>query len=409
MIEICYALTDRDGKYSKFAGVSIQSILERSSSKIRIHLMHDSTLTRENREKFIELVENFDQRIEFHDLSTLNIESRIRKIFQHEERLRRWSNAAVYRLIAPEILDIEKVIYLDCDILMNLDISELWSIDLENYPIAAKPESRIFPFEIPPEIYQQIDYFKTSPKFLVDHGNIRREDYFNSGVLILNLKKLDKLFDSSLEFLRKYPECIYIDQDPLNFLFSTKYLKLDARFDVFTRQIRKFCYLTNQSIPSELPNWIYHCSGVDVTLDSCDPISKFFLETFLKTPWALDSLQNLFDYAIEFDDLGKSRLQQILNSTRDRIFLTQNHLIHHLTTIFKLRSNDKITNSIDEVLESQNRICIYLFETESETKKIHELLEIHGFKKDLDFFDAREIFTEEQGIKNSTIRFLQKM
>ena len=69
MIEICYALTDRDGRYSKFAGVSIQSILERSSSKIRIHLLHDSTLSRENREKFIELVGNFDQRIEFHDLS----------------------------------------------------------------------------------------------------------------------------------------------------------------------------------------------------------------------------------------------------------------------------------------------------------------------------------------------------
>ena len=409
MIEICYALTDRDGRYSKFAGVSIQSILERASSKIRIHLLHDSTLSQENRERFIELVENFDQRIEFHDLSKLNIESRIRKIFQHEDRLRRWSNAAVYRLIAPEILDLEKMIYLDCDILVNLDIAELWSIDLGNFSIAAKPESRIFPFEIPPEIYRRIDYSKTSPKILIEHGIVNREDYFNSGVLLMNLKKLDKLFDSSLEFLRNYPECIYIDQDPLNFLFSQKYLKLDARFDVFTRQLRKFCYFTNQSIPSELPNWIYHCSGVDVTLDSRDPISKFFLETFLKTPWALDSLQHLFDYAIEFDDLGKSRLQQILNSNRDRIFLAPDHLIEHLTNIFKPRSNDRITNSIDEVLESQNRICIYLFETESETKKIHELLEIHGFKKDLDCFDAREFFTESQGINNSTIQFLQQM
>ncbi|MBQ8692167.1 MAG: hypothetical protein IJ520_03390, partial [Synergistaceae bacterium] len=38
---------------------------------------------------------------------------------------------ALYRLFMPEVLSgLDKVIYLDCDIVVNMDIAELWDIDL---------------------------------------------------------------------------------------------------------------------------------------------------------------------------------------------------------------------------------------------------------------------------------------
>ena len=48
----------------------------------------------------------------------------------------------MYRLLIPQVLtsDIETVIYLDSDIIVNLDINELWRINLEDKPLGAIPE-----------------------------------------------------------------------------------------------------------------------------------------------------------------------------------------------------------------------------------------------------------------------------
>ena len=63
MIHVCYALFDRDGTYSKFIGTSILSMFENTQEKVTIHLIHDSTLTDENRKKFMRLVLDYDQDI----------------------------------------------------------------------------------------------------------------------------------------------------------------------------------------------------------------------------------------------------------------------------------------------------------------------------------------------------------
>lgn len=37
----------------------------------------------------------------------------------------------------PELIDVEKVIYLDSDLIVNLDISTLWNINIKNYILGA--------------------------------------------------------------------------------------------------------------------------------------------------------------------------------------------------------------------------------------------------------------------------------
>lgn len=53
MIHVCYALYDKNGKYSKLTGTSICSLFENTKAWVTIHLLHDHTLTEENRAKFI--------------------------------------------------------------------------------------------------------------------------------------------------------------------------------------------------------------------------------------------------------------------------------------------------------------------------------------------------------------------
>lgn len=95
------------------------------------------------------------------------------------------------RLFADQIPDIpEKLLYLDCDIMFNRDITELYNLDIENYEFAAAP-----------------DHYG---KFLI------RPDYINAGVLLFNIKKCKEtgLFQKARDLIKK-KKWTFADQDAL--------------------------------------------------------------------------------------------------------------------------------------------------------------------------------------------------
>ena len=49
----------------------------------------------------------------------------------------------LFRLLIPDLLECPKVIYFDCDVLVNLDIRELWDIDLEGNCIGGVRDSKV--------------------------------------------------------------------------------------------------------------------------------------------------------------------------------------------------------------------------------------------------------------------------
>lgn len=83
-------------------------------------------------------------------------------------------------LLRFNIIDIfpnyDKVLYLDDDILINGDLSELFETDLKNtYAVVVR--------SIDAELF--IDWRKSH-----ENDNLNVEKYFNSGVMLLNLKKI---------------------------------------------------------------------------------------------------------------------------------------------------------------------------------------------------------------------------
>ncbi|MBE8953795.1 MAG: hypothetical protein SR1Q7_11740 [Quinella sp. 1Q7] len=65
MIHVCFSIFDANGLYSKFTGTSILSIFDNIASEVTIHILHDKTLTDENRNKFLTLAERYNQIIKF--------------------------------------------------------------------------------------------------------------------------------------------------------------------------------------------------------------------------------------------------------------------------------------------------------------------------------------------------------
>jgi lipopolysaccharide biosynthesis glycosyltransferase len=123
------------------------------------------------------------------------------------------SRATYLRLFIGELLPkaINKVIYLDSDIIIRKSIHDLWTIDLEGFAMAGVRQ-----------IYNE-DLDRLRLNIPPTYG------YINAGVLLINLdyvRKIDFL-TICIDYMDKYSDCVlHHDQDVLNALFykETKYI-----------------------------------------------------------------------------------------------------------------------------------------------------------------------------------------
>ena len=68
VIHVALSIHYTKGTYSPHAGVVMVSIFERTQSAVLVHILHDDTLSPDNRAMFAETAERFGQRGEFHDV-----------------------------------------------------------------------------------------------------------------------------------------------------------------------------------------------------------------------------------------------------------------------------------------------------------------------------------------------------
>ena len=191
-----------DDGYIPFLSVAISSLIENSSKEykytIRVLYTH---VTEENKQKIKEYqCENVS--IEFIDLS-----SYISKIKDKLYTRDYFSATTYYRLFLPELYpQYDKVLYLDSDIVVLGDISELYNTDLQDNLIAAAPD----------DVIQQIEVFKEYSELVV--GVADYKTYFNAGILLMNLKALRefKFEEKFIYLLGTVKFSVAQDQDYLN-------------------------------------------------------------------------------------------------------------------------------------------------------------------------------------------------
>jgi len=124
------------------------------------------------------------------------------------------SHMAYCRILLPHLLDVPRLIYLDCDLLVFRDLSELFDLELSPGKIlAAVPDS---------ETLTLGDDSRT----LASAMNLPAVGrYFNSGVMLLNLDEVRKqnFTKQSLEFFRDWKgHYRFWDQSAINFLLHDR-------------------------------------------------------------------------------------------------------------------------------------------------------------------------------------------
>ncbi len=259
---------DPTGTYSQHAGVTITSIFENTKSKIIVHLLHDDTLTEDNKRKFICTAEKYNQTIELIDVTNkFEFNSKIEKM----PDTYRVTIGTYYRLLIPDLLPkISKVLYFDCDIIFDLDVQELWNVDAEDYCIAG-----VFDIDF-------IRYGGVGESVRCFLMRCDRRTYINAGVLIMNLNMIrnrGNLFQNAMNWLNTHAHLMkFSDQDILNCLFYKSIKIIDHRFN----NIRP---LSEQ----ETRNSIIHASGHSRAWEITGiPYQKMYWKTYLISEWGKD-------------------------------------------------------------------------------------------------------------------------
>lgn len=113
------------------------------------------------------------------------------------------AEAAFYRLLIPELItEYEKCIYLDCDILVNGDLQELFAIELDQNYLGGVKDCHL------------ISRYETQHQKHLGIPSV--ENYINSGVLLMNLRRMRETDCVSAFLAQAEKENLFEDQDILN-------------------------------------------------------------------------------------------------------------------------------------------------------------------------------------------------
>lgn len=209
-----------DNEYAPFLGVALNSAIKNASPDKQykaIVLYQD--VSEENRRKILGLAtDNF--KITFVPMQS-GLES-ITDCMANRLRCDYFTLTIYFRLFIPVMFpEYDKAIYIDSDVVVLGDLAELYEVEIGDNYIGACQDASVV------DIPELADYMENAV-------GVDKYKYINSGVLLMNLKKLREAeFDRHfLELLNTYHfDCIAPDQDYLNAICCGKVHYLDARWD----------------------------------------------------------------------------------------------------------------------------------------------------------------------------------
>lgn len=155
-----------------------------------------------------------------------DLDARIHRVFVDDDMfsgapvLSRLSKATYYRLLIGEILpaDVDRLLYLDPDIVINGDLTPMYNLDLRGKVLAGA--THLTDFE------QWVNHHRLRVK------RKRRSCYINAGVLLIDLDLWRKnvTLKIILDYIQKWHSYLLLaDQDVINVLFADKLLPIDER------------------------------------------------------------------------------------------------------------------------------------------------------------------------------------
>lgn len=195
-----------DNNFVEQLAVAICSILINSTpdENFKFYIL-DGGITAKNKEQIKYLKKIKDFQLEFVEIN--------QEDFKDCPISKHFKLPTYFRLKLPTLLSEDKILYMDCDIIVLKSIKELFDIDLDKFYCAC--------------VEDFTNIFHSTKQHAQCLGVNR---YFNAGIALFNLKKMknDRIEEKNFEFIKKSPEKIRnVDQCVLNHVFKEKILFVD--------------------------------------------------------------------------------------------------------------------------------------------------------------------------------------
>lgn len=281
-----------DNNYFKYASVVIASLIENANSKYQYEInILSEYISPENKIKAksqIRQVSNFV--LNFITLDNFDAS----KFFLNSYM----TVSTYYRFY---ILDIfkhyERILYLDCDLVVDADISELAHMEFEDRLALCCTSSYVYnKITSGGDELFSVDYLKNTLK--MDNP----KEYFNAGMMVYNIKKMNEIGLSEIFFkaIDEIKNPILQDQDILNSvlyrwggvkIISDKY-NMTKQFKITTKRILFDTLKRCLGIVNKSKKWyyIYHYVGEMKPWKKIDVDSKLFYYYAKKSPFYKDIL-----------------------------------------------------------------------------------------------------------------------
>lgn len=190
-----------DDNYAPFLGVALKSIQENSSRDYNylVYVLHDGL----NKDTIntLKAYEDQNYKIEF-----VNVKNKIQMQSKKLHTRDYYSKTTYYRLFIQRLFpEFDKALYLDSDIVVKGDISELYNLDIGDNLVGAGYE----------DVMQNTDVFG---RYVETVLGIDRNNFFNAGILVMNLKlfRKEKVEKQFRKLISKFKFTVTQDEDYLN-------------------------------------------------------------------------------------------------------------------------------------------------------------------------------------------------
>lgn len=208
MNEMHLALTF-DRNYLTPAYVMLTSVFENNPHRIHFHIIAPN-LTLTDKTDLTTYINSRKAMVTFYEIDLLELE---KKVVIPEGF--HFNIANYYRLHFPDLVKVNRLLYLDVDLVVIGDLMELYATNLQGFPFGAVPDSY--------------------PVVRHDLGIHEEGKYFNTGVLLFDVPKWrqQNITARCFEFIRLYPEKIQmVEQDALNAIMIGNWLSLPLKYNI---------------------------------------------------------------------------------------------------------------------------------------------------------------------------------
>lgn len=281
MTEIMNILCCTDHNFVIPMGVMIHSVcVNDNGNHIHFHVFVDGSVTEKQQQELRQVIRPAD------DMSFYQVD--IESIRQYlVVKVASFPVSIYYRLLLANILpsNLHKILYLDADIVVRHDLSDLWNTDLTGKALAAVSDQYT-----PDGACHRLGY-------PVEKG------YFNSGVILFNLDYFReyRITDKLISFIKTHPEKLGCpDQDTLNAVLYNE--KIDLRV-IYNVQEGYYRIPPTIDMTEELDKAIHDPSIVHFSTNNkpwnkhCQhPLRNLYYEYRKGTPWENSTFMEHFHH-----------------------------------------------------------------------------------------------------------------